>query len=195
MQTQQTSLIKKTTSLVVVIIISLVFNHKLNALDLESDSASFFYSYEVNHHSYITGVGAIFYESYANNKFGSQFTSSLNTAKILTKQGDQESYFAWEASATYGYFSDIFIYGEIGLDLTELLLEDFLENNCQNCNDERQNTNGYSGIDGFVGLAAGVDLNKAKLEGFVRLRKIDSKYERWDAGTNWFSGVKFSIDF
>ncbi len=198
------SFLKRTFTLFTLLSINFLWLNQLQAKDFDSKSSSYFYSYEAHGSSYINGVGMVVYENYDHNKFGSQFITSLNTASVLTKQGIEESYFAWEASATYGYFSDIFIYAELGLDITELLLEDFLEknrnnNNCNqydNCNDEDTiDLKAYKDIDAFAGFAAGVHLDNFKIEGFARLRKIDSKYDRWDAGTNWFAGVKFSIDF
>ena len=150
-----------------------------------------FYTYESNSvDDYITGIGIGFNTTNKHSKFGIELTTTLNNASVLTTDGFIEEFSAWEGSIRYGYFSDAFVYAEVGIDLTELLFKDIRNDN----NFFRQESdNNSEQIDAFIGIGAGINIGKVKLEGFTRLREIDSPY--WQADSNLFTGVQFSIRF
>ncbi|PAJ74838.1 hypothetical protein CJF42_08510 [Pseudoalteromonas sp. NBT06-2] len=44
-------------------------------------------------------------------------TSAIGYGDITDKTGDNNHYLTWDTSVKFGFFSDISIYGEVGLDL------------------------------------------------------------------------------
>jgi hypothetical protein len=173
-----------------------LFSNIAFAYDYDSGEISFFYTYETNELSEISGIGLTLDESYSAQKIKGQLTTSFNYATVMTKDGYEEDYLAWEVGYNFGYFSDTFIYAQIGVDLTEIIFNDFRSDTRQDCSRDFNSITckeDEEELDAYIGLAGGIQLEHLKLEAFSRLRKIDSEY--WDAGTNWFSGVKFSVSF
>lgn len=155
----------------------------------DSRYASFYYTYEANGDDYITGVGAsvTFIDSQTN--LGFSLNTSLNNAEVLATDGYVEDYFAWEGSIKFGYFSKLSIYGEVGVDLTEALFHDLRYHD----DDDDYYHHHEDDIDAYFGAGIGINLGGLKIDGFSRLREIDSRY--WEAESEVFSGIQVSINF
>lgn len=154
----------------------------------DSSFPSFYYTYESNGKDYITGVGTsiTFKDSQTNLGFG--VSSSLNYAEVRATDGYLEDYFAWEAALRFGYFSKLSIYGEVGIDLTEALFHDLRYHDDDHYYDEYEDD-----VDAYFGAGIGINFGRLRVEGFSRLREIDSRY--WEAESEVFSGVQVSINF
>jgi hypothetical protein len=99
-----------------------------------------------------------------------------------------EDYIAWQGPAKFGLFSNISVYAELGLDLTELIFHDLRYDHHDEYYDDY-----HDNIDAFVGVGAGVKAGPLKFEAFSRLREIDSQY--WEAELEVFTGAQLSISF
>jgi hypothetical protein len=154
----------------------------------DSSKASIFYTYESNGDDYIAGIGAGVTFKDSHTKFGFGLTTSINNAEVIAEDGFIEDYVAWEASARIGYFSNLSIYGEVGIDLTELLFHDLRYDHHDDYYNEY-----HDDIDAYVGIGAGIKLGALRIEAFSRLREIDSRY--WEARSSHFTGVQFSLNF
>ena len=145
----------------------------------------------------INGVGTAVTLVDDYSHFGTSLSTSFNWAEVQTTSGRMEEYFAWEGAAKIGFFSDISLYLELGIDLTELIFHDMrYDHHC--CHED----NGYcchndsaegDDIDAYAGIGAGVKIGAMHLEGFYRIREIDSFY--WEAKEREFSGVVVSFQF
>jgi len=161
--------------------------------------ASIFYSYESNGDDFISGIGADLIFVNSESKLGFGLTTALNYAEVRTEHGFIEDYNAWEGGFKFGYFSNVQIYGEVGIDLTELLFHDFRWDDDyyhDHHHDDYYSHSHHSRddhIDAYVGVGAGFKLGPLKIDAFSRLREIDSRY--WEADEEHFTGVKFSINF
>lgn len=158
---------------------------------LEKSSARFFTSYESNGHDFIQGIGTGFTFKDSKSKLGFQLNTSLNYAEVTATDGYLEDFFAWQGSVKLGLFSDISVYVEAGVDLTELFFDD-LRYDHDDYHDEYYDDY-HDNIDAFVGIGAGLKAGPLKIELFSRLREIDSRY--WEAEAEVFNGVQFSINF
>jgi len=163
-------------------------------------SPRLFYSYESNGGDSIYGIGTGITFKNAETNFGYQLNTSLNNANILATDGYREDFLAWQGSVKFGYFSDVFIYGEVGIDLGELLFHDLRYDHDGYHSDYYYDLDTNSGsyeyednIDAFFGIGAGLNSGPLRLEAFVRLREIDGKY--WEARSENFSGLQISINF
>ena len=183
----------KLATLVLVCILSITFNSSVLAEHRKSHDDTqvrIFTSYESNGEDYIEGIGVGFTFKNSENKMGFQLNTSLNNAEVRATDGYIEDYFAWQGSAKFGLFSNVSIYVEAGIDLTELIFHDFRYDDHHGYDDHYHYEDD---IDVFVGLGAGIKLGHLKLEGFSRLREIDSRY--WEAESEVFTGVQFSLNF
>ncbi|TQV89669.1 hypothetical protein [Aliikangiella coralliicola] len=154
----------------------------------ESKSGRFFFTYESNGDDYIAGVGTGVTFKDEDSNFGFQVNSSFNAAEVRADDGFIEDFFAWQASVKFGYFSNISVYGEAGIDLTEALFHDYRYDD-----DDDHHHHFEDDVDAFVGVGIGVDTGPIKIEAFSRRREIDSRY--WEAEAETFSGVQLSINF
>lgn len=169
-----------------------------------------FVTHELNGDSRITsvGVGMTFKDSQSN--FGGNVSMSLGNAEIVTSKLNVENYLAWELGGKIGYFSDVSLYLEAGIDLGELIGRDHLDEDrfhSHNYNlfdddyfhDDDHYHNDYSAnttsdsLDAYIGIGGGIDLGHVQLNGHVRLRQIDS--DDWKALDDVYSGVSFSVSF
>jgi hypothetical protein len=142
---------------------------------------------EANSTDNIAGVGVFQRLEYNNSPFAMEVSTTLNYAEVLTEQGFVEDYLAWEGGMKLGYFSDLFIYIEAGIDLSELALDDRRNDCCEEY--ERRNNS----IDGYAGVGAGVTLGHLRLELFSRLRQIDGA--NWTSESHVFYGAQLSVAF
>ena len=154
----------------------------------ESEDASvrLFTTYEANGSDYIQGIGIGFANINPDTKLGFEFSTSFNNAEVRATDGYIENYFAWQGAARFGLFSNLSIYAELGVDLTELLFHDLRYDYHDGYYDEFRDD-----IDAFVGVGAGLKVGPLKIEAFSRLREIDSRY--WEAEAEVFTGIQASI--
>lgn len=154
-------------------------------------SGRLFYSYESNGADYISSVGIGTTQKYAGSNLGFQLNTSLGYAEVLAEDGYLEEFTSWEASARFGYFSNISVFVEFGIDLAEALFEDFRYDNDDHCHYDEYCY--QDDVDGFIGVGAGVKAGPIQVDGFVRAREIDSRY--WEAESEVFSGIQVSLNF
>ena len=174
----------------------------------DNNTPSVFMTHELNGDSTITSVGVAITFKDPQSNFGANVSMSLGNAEIVTSKLHIEDYLAWELGAKVGYFSDVSIYLEAGIDLGELIGRDHLD-------DEHHDNHSYSSfdsdyfhdddhyhddyrtstdsLDAYIGIGGGIDFGHAQLNGHVRLRQIDS--EDWKALDNVYSGVTLSVSF
>ncbi|WP_196140233.1 hypothetical protein [Aliikangiella sp. G2MR2-5] len=158
--------------------------------DLAKGEVGLFYSYESNGEDYIYGIGTgltLFSDS--SSGFAGQLLTTFNQAEVTATDGYIEDYFAWEGIVRLGFFSNISVYGEVGIDLTEALFHDFRYDDDDYYDHHHHNDD----IDAFAGVGAGIRLGKFQLTAFSRLREIDSRY--WEAEKEHFTGLQFSVNF
>jgi len=154
----------------------------------DDTSVRLFSTYEANGRDYIKGIGVGFTTKNPDTKLGFEFSTSFNNAKVRATDGYIEDYFAWQGTAKIGLFSNISVYAELGVDLTELLFHDLR----YGYHDEYYDYY-HDNIDAFVGVGAGIKAGPLKFEAFSRLREIDSRY--WEAESEVFTGAQLSINF
>ncbi|MDP2562311.1 hypothetical protein [Psychrobium sp. 1_MG-2023] len=172
--------------------------------------SSFFVTHDTNGESTISSVGSgiIFKDDYSHMGFA--VNTSLGNAEVLTEDNYIEEYVAWELGLKFGYFSDISVYGEIGIDLGELIFnqhkyddhdlvydnDDYFNNtnfnHYHNEYDDRDHDHSNS-LDAYIGVGAGINLGHLELTGHVRLRQIDG--DHWSAAEFIYSGVQMSVSF
>lgn len=192
-----------------------LFNN--TAFAKNQDRFSVFVTNEHNGSDYIRGVGISALHKVNTNNIGIEIDTSLSTAEISDGNGGYQDYLAWELGGKFGYFSDIFLYGEFGFDFGELAFQDRGEDNnrrhCQ-CNNENYNSGNYSSnyyssglhsnlyynthdesndIDFYLGVGTGVDFEHLQLTAYARYRQVDGA--GWAAEGRVFSGVKLSASF
>jgi len=156
--------------------------------DYDIVSVRLFSTYEANGRDYIEGIGVGFITKNPDTKLGFEFSTSFNNAQVRATDGYIEDYFAWQGTAKFGLFSNISVYAELGVDLTELLFHDLRYDNHEEYYDDY-----HDDIDAFVGVGAGVKAGPLKLEAFSRLREIDSRY--WEAESEVYTGAQLSLIF
>lgn len=154
----------------------------------ESNKAQVFYSYESNGDDYIAGVGIGYSFVNSETNIGYQLTTSLSNAEVIATDGLVEDYFAWEGGIKFGLFSNISIYAEAGIDLTELLFHDLRYDHHDFYYDEY-----HDNVDMYLGVGAGIQAGPIRITAFSRTREVDSKY--WEAESEVFSGIQFSLNF
>lgn len=136
-----------------------------------------------------------------HTSFAAYMTSAIGYADITDKTGNSNDYLTWDTGFKFGYFSDVSIYGEVGLDLFELIWDDL------NDRDEDESTYYHENedydyfdtesqnddIDGYIGVGIGFDLKPIKIDVFTRLRQIDGN--NWESKEHLYSGLQLSIVF
>ncbi|TQV75032.1 hypothetical protein FLL45_08815 [Aliikangiella marina] len=174
-------------------ILSVSAHHAGNHSYFGNKDAALYYTYEANGDDYIYGVGISLTYTDPETDLGFVVTTSLNDATVTAFDGIEENYAAWEAGLKFGIFSNISLYGEVGIDLSELLFHDlrYHYNDCFRCGGYYDEY--HDDIDAYVGFGAGVNVGPFKVEGFTRYREIDSRY--WEARSEQFSGFQVSINF
>ena len=153
-----------------------------------TDEVQVFYSYESNGDDYISGVGIGYTFADPHSKLGYQLTTSLNNAEVVATDGFIEDYIAWEGGIKLGLFSNLSLYVEAGIDLSEILFHDLRYDEHDYYFSEY-----HDDFDAYIGVGAGIQAGPLRVTAFSRKREIDSKY--WEAESEVFSGVQFSISF
>lgn len=159
-----------------------------SAVAHDNSGPRFFFSHESNGDDSITSVGTGITIVNGDSNLGFQLNTSIARAEVLSDDGYVEDYFAWEGSIKVGLFSNISVYGEAGIDLSELLFDDYRHDH-----HDYYHAHYNDDIDAYLGFGAGVQLGILKVEAFSRVREIDSLY--WEAQSESFSGVQFSLNF
>jgi len=180
------------------------FNLKAN-----DNLPSIFVTHELNGDSSITSVGAgmTFKDNHSN--FGANISMSLGNAEIVTNKLRVEDYLAWELGAKVGYFSDISLYLEAGVDLGELfgrehhdddhfhdnsfnLFDDHYDDHHSHYHDDHY-SNRTDSLDAYIGVGGGINFGHVQLSGQVRFRQIDS--EEWKSLDDVYTGVTLTMSF
>lgn len=164
----------------------LTFIPSAHANHTNESEVRLFTTYEANGSDYIQGIGIAFADINPDTKLGFEFSTSFNNAEVRATDGYIENYFAWQGAARFGFFSNLSIYAELGVDLTEFLFNDLRYDYHDGYYDEY-----HDDIDAFVGVGAGLKAGPLKIEAFSRLREIDSLY--WEAESEVFTGIQASI--
>jgi len=162
--------------------------HGDHSINNDDSSIKLFSTYEANGSDYIEGIGVGFTTKNPDTKLGFEFSTSINNAEVMATDGFIENYFAWQGSAKFGLFSNISLYAELGVDLTELFFHDLRYDDY-----DAYNNDYHDDIDAFVGVGAGLKAGPLQIEAFTRLREIDSQY--WEAEPEVFTGAQLSIIF
>ena len=150
-----------------------------------------FYSYESNGADFISAVGIGTLQKDLHSNLGFQLNTSIGYAEVLAEDGYLEEYATWEASVRLGYFSNISLFVEFGVDLGEALLDDYRYDHDDYCHSDEYCYE--DDVDAFVGAGAGLRAGPLQIDAFVRAREIDSRY--WEAESELFSGVQVSLNF
>ena len=153
-----------------------------------ANNVEIFYSHETNGDDYISGVGIGYTFADPSSKLGYQLTTSLNNAEVIATDGFVEDYVAWEGGIKLGLFSNLSLYVEAGIDLSEILFHDLRYDEHDYYFSEY-----HDDFDAYLGVGAGIQAGPLKVTAFSRKREIDSKY--WEAESEVFSGVQFSLSF
>lgn len=164
------------------------FSISSTAVFAQDTSARLFYSFESYGDNYIQGIGTGLTFKNKETNLGFQLNTSVNYAEVRALDGYIEDYFAWQVAVKFGIFSNFSFYGEVGIDLSELLFHDFRydDSDYRHHDDEDD-------IDTFVGIGAGLKSGPVRIDAFSRFREIDSRY--WETESDVFSGIQLSINF
>lgn len=151
------------------------------------DSIKLFVQHELNDSDTITSVGLSQPLVQTNSKVKGELLASLGYAQVEDKNQTMQYFVTSDFSVRLGYYDKMFVYVEGGVDLLEILFRDF-RNDDQYYGDTSDNS-----PDGYAALGAGIDAGKLKMEGFIKVRNIDSDY--WESKHHLFYGVQFSLSF
>jgi hypothetical protein len=149
---------------------------------------SIFVKHEINATDKISSVGIAQRIRFAYSDMGAEATTNISYAEVITEEGYLEEFMAWEVGVKFGYFSNISVYVEAGIDLSESLLNDNRNDDC--CYDYYDQ---HNSPDGYAGAGIGFQLNRARIEFSARARKIDS--ELWQSAAYVFYGAQLTIEF
>ncbi|MBA6232288.1 MULTISPECIES: hypothetical protein [unclassified Colwellia] len=186
------------------IIIFICFNllFSFNSYGKKSNDFIIYLHHDANDSDYYSSIGTEVVHRTLNSYLGFSVTSSLGYAQITDKTNYQHSFISWEGGMKFGYFSDVSLYVEFGVDLLELAFNDRSDDNNwhhkNRYNTDFENNNfdpAYSDndIDGYVGIGSSFMIERLKVTGFVRFREI-SGYN-WQAANNTFSGIELAVVF
>ncbi len=168
----------------------------------------FFIKNEMSGDDYINGVGTEVWLLNEETHIGVALNSSIGTAHVADTYNFKHSYVAWDMGIKFGYFSDIFVYGELGFDLGELILHDRDEDDYDEyedsydfvdfiddvfIDDSYDNYDDTNDIDTYIGAGVGIKFDNVIIEAFSRYRQIDGEY--WKANNQNFSGLKLTVTF
>jgi hypothetical protein len=154
-----------------------------------SDRVTLFTHHELNDSDSISGVGISGIIGARHGNFKSEVVTSLNSVTVLDTDGYQNDYLGLDLGLRFGYFNDVFLYFEGGIDMFEAIFEHeedepiFHSDNYYDSNT----------IDGYAALGAGIQAGNLRIEGFVKARHIDADY--WEADKTIFYGMKLSLAF
>ncbi|WP_284246130.1 hypothetical protein [Thalassotalea insulae] len=164
---------------------------------------------EFNGDDYINGIGTELWLTDNLSNLGLAVSSSLGKGKVKDTEGWQQEFISWDFGIKYGYFSDVFAYVEVGVDLSELILQDRDEDEYDERHydgelvieiadamlfgESRKRYDQDNDVDAYLGAGLGVKLEHFAIEAFSRYRQIDGEY--WKADNQVFTGVKLTVFF
>ena len=150
-------------------------------------SPCIFYNFESNGADNFSSVGVGTTFKINDTNLGIQINSSIGYSEVLADDGYLEEFVSWEGGVKLGYFSNVSLYIEGGIDLSELFFHDLRY-------DDYEHAYGYEDdLDAYIGSGVGFGNETVHLNLFVRAREIDSKY--WEAESHVFSGIQISVNF
>lgn len=155
---------------------------------IAKETANIFVKHEFNDTDNITGLGISYLAQKFNSNFLGEGLTSISNVKVLDNFGEFQEYIAWDVGLRMGYYNDIFLYIEAGLDVLELTVRDLKNDDDYFYDDEDGN-----GIDGYAALGGGFLTDRVRLELFIKARKIDGDY--WESEHQIFYGAQFSLTF
>lgn len=161
----------------------------------------FFARVEKNHTDTIVSIGGEILKKHQETNIGFKIETGVIAGQVLDQFNNEQEYLSWETGFKFGYFSDVFIYGEAGVDFGELIFDDRDEDiHVRFSTDEeivldlnRQHHDRQNDIDGYLGIGAGINYGHITLEAFARIRQIDGEY--WKAAHTGFTGVRMAVTF
>jgi hypothetical protein len=152
------------------------------------DTYKVFVQHELNESDTITSIGMSrpFMQTYS--KVQGELLTSIGYAEVQDKDQLVQHFVISDLGVRLGYYDKFYVYIEGGIDLLEILFQDFRDDDDFYADNNSDNT-----PDGYAALGAGLDAGTFKVEGFVKARNIDSEY--WDSEHHIFYGVQFSLSF
>jgi len=172
-----------------VLLTLLINSTQVNAQENNFDAIAVFVKSESHNEDTLSSIGVSVLFKNQRTNLGLKVSTAIGTADIHDEALYKQEYLAWEAGIKMGYFSKLFFYGELGVDLAEFILHDrddeyeYYDRHHHQDND----------IDGYIGIGAGINFGKIQLETFARIRQIDS--DGWQAQHVTYSGVQLSLSF
>ncbi len=159
---------------------------------------NFFAKSEWANDSEIAGAGIEFIGKNPRTHFGFGVSASLSHAEVLTKSHYYEDFLTLDTGVKFGYFSDLFVYGEFGVDMFELVFKDARDDHHYHYYDDEGRYHEHyvshnDELDAYVGVGIGIKLEHLEVSAFSRYRQIDAR--NWEVHDNVFSGVKVSLSF
>jgi hypothetical protein len=186
------------------IIIFFCFNllFSINSYAQKPNDYIFYIQHATNDSDYYSSVGIEVIHRSLNSYLGFAVNSSIGYARVTDTFNDQHGFIAWESGIKIGYFSNVSLYAEFGIDLLELAFDDRSDDdyphNHRSYNTDFENDNfdhihTNNDIDGYVGVGSSFMIDHIKVTAFVRFREI-SGYD-WQAKNHTFSGIELAIVF
>ena len=178
------------------------------------NNIGFFLKTEINDEDYINGIGTELWLTNDSSSVGIAINTSIGNAEVTDTLNIQHSYLAWDLGIKFGYFSDVFVYAELGFDFGEMVLSDKDKDRYDNdlnfsdflafivvdgfrdyrdYDDYYESYDSSNDIDGYIGSGVGIKFDNIVLEGYARYRQIDGEY--WQADSQIYSGVKLTLLF
>ena len=151
------------------------------------DNIKLFVQHELNDTDTISSLGVSHSLLDTHTKVRGDLLASLGYAHIQDKDDNMQYFITSDFGVRLGYYDKVFVYVEGGIDLLEILFRDFRDD-ADYYYELNDNT-----PDGYAAVGAGIDTGKLKIEGFVKVRNIDSDY--WDSKHHVFYGLPFSLSF
>jgi hypothetical protein len=199
------------------IILFLLFTTIIASYSVRANTVNdlgFFIKTEINDDDYINGIGTELWLTNESSSLGIAINSALGNAAVTDTLNIQHEYLAWDLGIKFGYFSDVFIYAEIGFDFGEMILSDrdkdkyddelnfseFLAfivldgySDYRDYNDYYDDYDSSNDIDGYIGSGVGLKFDNIVVEAYARYRQVDGEY--WQADSQVYSGVKLTLLF
>ena len=178
------------------------------------NNVGFFLKTEMNDQDYINGFGTELWLTNVSSSVGIAINTSIGNAAVTDTLNIQHNYLAWDLGIKFGYFSDVFVYAEIGFDFGEMVLSDNDKDRYDNdlnfseflayivldgyteyhdYADYYEDYDSSNDIDGYIGAGAGMKFENIVVEAFARYRQVDGEY--WQADSQVYSGLKLTLLF
>jgi len=201
---------KKFMAFIILTSLLITYGSRANTVN----NLGFFIKTEINDQDYINGIGTEVWLTNESSSVGVAINTSIGNAEVTDTLNIQHSYLAWDLGIKFGYFSDVFVYAEVGFDFGEMVLSDrdkdryddelnfseFLAfvvldgyADYHDYGDYYEKYDSSNDIDGYIGSGIGFKFENIVVEAYARYRQIDGEY--WQADSQVYSGVKLSLLF